>query len=66
MLICMASVCLGMHLAYIELRLGLAYFFRAFPNARVSTLEGMTNDDMKQALHFISSPQHHRCLIETV
>ncbi|KAH7038349.1 cytochrome P450 CYP684A2, partial [Microdochium trichocladiopsis] len=56
--------CIGMHLAYIELRLGIAHFFRAFPNAKVSTLEGMSDDDMKLALHFISSPQYHRCLID--
>lgn len=53
-----------MHLAYIELRLGLAHFFRTFPNSRVSAIEGMSKDDMKQALYFIASPQHHRCLIE--
>ncbi|KAI0908007.1 cytochrome P450 [Ustulina deusta] len=59
-----SRTCIGMHLAYIELRMGLAYFFRTFPNSRMSSLEGMTNRDMKQALHFISSPQNHRCLIE--
>ncbi|KAI1756200.1 cytochrome P450 [Xylaria castorea] len=59
-----SRVCIGMHLAQIELRMGLAYFFRAFPDARVSTLEGMTDDDMIPVLHFISSPRNHRCLIE--
>ena len=59
-------VCIGMHLAYMELRLGIAHFFQAFPHARVSTSEGMSDDDMKQALHFLSNPQHHRCLIEAV
>ncbi|KAJ3578632.1 hypothetical protein NPX13_g1939 [Xylaria arbuscula] len=59
-----SRICIGMHLAYMELRLGIAHFFRAFPHARVSTLEGMSEVDMKQALYFIASPQHHRCLIE--
>ncbi|KAI1264321.1 cytochrome P450 [Xylariaceae sp. FL1019] len=59
-----SRVCIGMHLAYIELRMGLAHFFRTFPNSSVSTREGMCDDDMAQALHFISSPQHHRCLID--
>ncbi|KAI1744896.1 cytochrome P450 [Xylaria scruposa] len=59
-----SRICIGMHLAYIELRMGLAYFFRAYPNARVSKLEGMSDDDMIPAMHFISSPRSHRCLIE--
>ncbi|KAI0458840.1 cytochrome P450 [Xylaria acuta] len=59
-----SRICIGMHLAYIELRMGIAYFFRAFPNARVSTLEGMSDNDMEEAMYFISSPQSHRCLIE--
>ncbi|KAI0533870.1 cytochrome P450 [Xylaria digitata] len=60
-----SRICIGMHLAYIELRMGLASFFRTFPNSRVSSLEGMSDNDMKQAMYFISGPQNHRCLIET-
>ncbi|TGJ78977.1 hypothetical protein E0Z10_g9784 [Xylaria hypoxylon] len=60
-----SRICIGMHLAYIELRMGLAYFFRTFPKSRVSSLEGMGDNDMKEALYFISSPQNHRCIIET-
>ncbi|KAI1321422.1 cytochrome P450 [Xylariaceae sp. FL0255] len=56
--------CIGMHLAYIEMRLGLAYFFRAFPDSKVSTKEGMCDADMEQALYFIASPRKHRCLID--
>ncbi|KAI0433186.1 cytochrome P450 [Xylaria sp. FL1042] len=59
-----SRACIGMHLAYIELRMGLAYFFRTFPNSQMSTLEGMTNEDMKPAMYFILSPQYHRCLIK--
>ncbi|KAI8944033.1 cytochrome P450 [Xylaria longipes] len=59
-----SRICIGMHLAYIELRMGIAYFFQAFPNARVSTLEGMSDNDMVPALHFLASPRSNRCLIE--
>lgn len=53
-----------MHLARIELRLGAAFFFRAFPNARISAKEGMSEDDMKQKIFFLMAPKGHRCLIE--
>ncbi|KAH9905812.1 cytochrome P450 [Xylariomycetidae sp. FL2044] len=58
-----SRVCIGMHLANIEMRLGIAHFFRTFPRATVSQLEGMCDADMKQALYFIAYPSHHRCLI---
>ncbi|KAI1352046.1 cytochrome P450 [Xylaria sp. FL0043] len=58
-----SRICIGMHLAYIELRMALAQFFRAFPNSQASTLEGMTNDDMQPSMYFVLTPQHHRCLI---
>lgn len=59
-----SRICIGMHLAKIELRLGVARFFKAFPNAKVSTLEGMTEEDMTPGLFFLSAPQGHRCLID--
>ncbi|RYO94883.1 hypothetical protein DL766_004673 [Monosporascus sp. MC13-8B] len=59
-----SRVCLGLHLAYIELRLATARFFRTFPNATVSSIEGMSDEDMKQDLYFIMSPKGHRCLIQ--
>ncbi|KAI1809113.1 putative cytochrome P450 [Poronia punctata] len=61
-----SRVCIGIHLAWMELRLGLANFFLAFPNSRVSGSEGMSKEDMTQALYFLSSPVHHRCLIEAM
>ncbi|KAJ2962741.1 hypothetical protein NQ176_g10909 [Zarea fungicola] len=59
-----SRTCIGLHLAYTELRMGAAAFFRTFPNARVSTLEGMSDLDMAQTSYFILSPKGHRCLID--
>ncbi|OQE46460.1 hypothetical protein PENCOP_c001G08294 [Penicillium coprophilum] len=60
-----SRICLGMHLARMELRLATALFFRALPNARPSTKEGMTADDMEMQSFFLMAPQGHRCIIET-
>ncbi|KAM3533911.1 hypothetical protein MY4038_002789 [Beauveria bassiana] len=59
-----SRVCIGQHLAQTELRMGIARFFLTFPNARVSTREGMSDDDMIESSYFIMSPKGHRCLIE--
>ncbi|KAI0532076.1 cytochrome P450 [Xylaria digitata] len=58
-----SRICIGLHLAKIELRLGVARFFKAFPNAKVSSLEGMNDQDMSPNLFFLVAPQGHRCLI---
>lgn len=58
------TVCLGIHLARMELRLATAHFFRAFPHARVSTREGMSDADMEMECGFLSSVKGHRCLVE--
>lgn len=47
-----------------ELRLGIAHFFREFPNSKMSALEGMTDDDMEQVTYFLAPPKNKRCLIE--
>ncbi|EJT78854.1 hypothetical protein GGTG_03948 [Gaeumannomyces tritici R3-111a-1] len=60
-----ARTCLSRHLARIELRLITARFFKAFPDAVVSDLEGMSDKDMEPALHFLMVPSGHRCLIRT-
>ncbi len=57
-------VCIGLHLAKIELRLGAARFFKAFPHATLSSLEGMSDEDMFPELFFLISPQGHRCLMD--
>lgn len=56
--------CIGLHLARIELRLGVALFFRKFPDAAISHLEGMGEDDMKPQSYFIMNPVGRRCLIQ--
>lgn len=54
-------MCLGINLAYLELRLGLALFFRECRGARLS--ENMSSDDMLPDHFFVSSPKGRRCLI---
>ncbi|OLN96955.1 putative sterigmatocystin biosynthesis P450 monooxygenase STCB-like protein 7 [Colletotrichum chlorophyti] len=61
-----SRVCLGLHLARMELRLGAARFFRTFPGAKVSQLERMSDDDMVPLTYFLLNPKGKRCLIETV
>ncbi|PFH57844.1 hypothetical protein XA68_14482 [Ophiocordyceps unilateralis] len=57
-------VCIGQHLARMELRLATARFFLAFPEAHVSSLEGMSDDDMKPRIHFLLTPSGGRCLVQ--
>lgn len=57
-------VCIGIHLARMELRLATALFFRTFPQAHLSTKEGMSNEDMEMKSFFLMSPKGHRCLVE--
>ncbi|TGJ80855.1 hypothetical protein E0Z10_g7924 [Xylaria hypoxylon] len=59
-----SRICIRLHLAKIELRLGAARFFKAFPNATVSYLEGMKDEDMSPKLFFLVAPQGHRCLVD--
>ncbi|KAI1214358.1 putative cytochrome P450 [Annulohypoxylon truncatum] len=59
-----SRVCLGLHLARMELRLMTARFFTRFPNAKPSTLEGFTDDDMDPKMFFLMQPKNQRCLIE--
>ncbi|OAQ70277.1 cytochrome P450 [Pochonia chlamydosporia 170] len=57
-------ICIGLHLAYIELRLATARFFQEFPTAYVSKREGMSDEDMAETIYFLMSPKGKRCLIE--
>ncbi|KAF5621099.1 phenol 2-monooxygenase [Fusarium tjaetaba] len=59
-----SRVCIGKHLARMELRLATARFFRAFPNARVSSIEGMSEEDMELRAYFLLAPKGGRCLIQ--
>lgn len=58
------QVCIGKHLARMGLRLATARFFRAFPNACVSSIEGMSQDDMELRAYFLLTPKGGRCLIQ--
>ncbi|KAM4063653.1 cytochrome p450 [Hirsutella rhossiliensis] len=57
-------VCIGQHLAQIELRLATARFFLAFPEAKMSSLEGMSDLDMEPRIHFLLAPSGSRCLVQ--
>ncbi|KAL1603476.1 hypothetical protein SLS60_005063 [Paraconiothyrium brasiliense] len=59
-----ARICIGLHLAQMELRIATAKFFRAFPHAKVSTLEGFNDGDMEQLVYFLMYPKGKRCLIQ--
>ncbi|KAJ5646046.1 hypothetical protein N7490_002418 [Penicillium lividum] len=59
-----SRICIGIHLARMELRLATALFFRRFPRARISSQEGMSGDDMTMKAFFLMAPQGHRCLVE--
>lgn len=56
------SVCLGMHLARMELRLATAQFFRTLPNAVVSMKTSDT--DMEQRIYFTMSPKAGSCFVQ--
>ncbi|KAI1871900.1 hypothetical protein JX265_005886 [Neoarthrinium moseri] len=58
-----SRVCIGLHLARMELRLATARFFATFPYAEVSSAEGFKEADMEPAMFFLLSPKSHRCLI---
>lgn len=57
-------VCIGLHLARMELRYGAARFFLTFPEAKVSSLEGMNDGDMVPKVFFFTEPKANRCLIQ--
>ncbi|KAK2591845.1 hypothetical protein QQS21_010454 [Conoideocrella luteorostrata] len=57
-------ICIGLHLAYIELRLATVRFFQEFPNAQVSTREGMSDACMDPVAYFLMGPKGKQCLIE--
>ncbi|KAF1972349.1 cytochrome P450 [Bimuria novae-zelandiae CBS 107.79] len=58
------SNCIGLHLAQKELRLATVRFFQAFPNAKVSSREGFSDDDMMSKCYMLIFPKGKRYLIE--
>ncbi|KAK7927667.1 cytochrome P450 [Apiospora marii] len=59
-----SRVCMGLHLARMELRLAAARFFLTFRNPRVSTIDGFCDEDMEPSQYFLMTPKKQRCLIE--
>ncbi|KAI0595750.1 cytochrome P450 [Biscogniauxia sp. FL1348] len=59
-----SRTCIGLHLARVEIRLATALFFRTFPNAKMSTSNGMSEKDMVPEEYFLIVPSGHRCLID--
>ncbi|KAL6901429.1 cytochrome P450 [Trichoderma evansii] len=59
-----ARICIGLHLALMELRYGAARFFLTFPEAKMSSLEGMSDEDMVPKVFFFTEPKAKRCLIQ--
>jgi hypothetical protein len=57
-------VCLGIHLARMELRLGAARFLLTYPNAKVSSKEGFMRGEMVPEMFFLLAPKGERCLLE--
>ncbi|KAL3594392.1 hypothetical protein FPOAC2_08705 [Fusarium poae] len=57
-----SRICIGMHLAYMELRLGAALFFRECRGAKLGA--GMTDDMMAMENHFLIAPKAHKCIIK--
>ncbi|RFU77511.1 cytochrome p450 [Trichoderma arundinaceum] len=59
-----ARICIGLHLARMELRYAAARFFLTYPEAKVSTLEGFSDKDMMPKVFFFVEPTAKRCLIQ--
>jgi cytochrome P450 len=53
--------CLGIHLAWMEMRLATAVFYRECEGIRVA--EQMTEKDMEFENYFLIKPQSHHCLL---
>jgi cytochrome P450 len=58
------AACIGLNLAKMEIRHATAKFFRTFPSAKVSALEGFKDEDMEQVIYFLMEPKGNRCLIQ--
>lgn len=56
-----SRTCLGVHLAYMELRYGAAEFFRRCPNASLAS--DTTDASMELENYFLVAPVTHRCNI---
>ncbi|KAK7998175.1 hypothetical protein PG989_006215 [Apiospora arundinis] len=61
-----SRICMGIHLARMELRLATARFFLTFRNPRISAADGFCDEDMEPNLYFLMTPKKQRCLIEAI
>jgi cytochrome P450 len=57
-----SRICLGIHLAYLELRLATAMFFRQCRGARLS--DSMRDEMMEFDNRFLIAPKGHCCFIK--
>ncbi|BCR85523.1 cytochrome P450 [Aspergillus chevalieri] len=57
-----SRICLGLHLARLELRMTIAHFHRAFPKG-VRLTDGMTDGDMEMENYFLIQPKARRCKV---
>lgn len=53
--------CIGMQLAQIELAVAATFFFREFPNAKISSV--MREKDMELEDRFVMNPRGQKCMI---
>ncbi|KAG9257164.1 cytochrome P450 [Emericellopsis atlantica] len=56
--------CLGLNLAWMELRMATAKFFLSFPDATVSGKVGMSDGSMHAKIFFLVKPSGGQCLVE--
>lgn len=56
-----SRVCLGLHLAYMELRLATALFFRHCRGARLAP--NMNDEMMEMDNRFLIAPKGHCCMV---
>lgn len=61
-----SRVCLGQHLARMELRLAVAMLYKQFPKGLdvAEGVNGMGEEDMRQVNYFLVQPAGHRCLMK--
>ncbi|CVK86923.1 related to benzoate 4-monooxygenase cytochrome P450 [Fusarium proliferatum] len=57
-----SRICIGLHLAWMELRLGAALFFRECRGATLSP--EMTDEMMEMENRFLIAPKGHKCVVK--
>lgn len=58
-----SRICIGIHLARMELRLGVCQFFRKIPHARLAP--STSEKSMEMENFFLIAPRSHKCEILT-